>query len=96
MSARLLDSCASWECSCVCGTTDVSHTISRPVLGRNPSLQIEETMLFQRTNCRCLTALPEVAMDCRCVFWLMFIVTSCNLIGLIGLCDESAWNFPIR
>lgn len=28
-----------------------------------------------RTSCRCLRALPEVAIDCRCAFWFAFMMT---------------------
>lgn len=28
----------------------------------------------EHTSCRCLTALPDEAIDCRCVLWLLFML----------------------
>lgn len=29
----------------------------------------------EHTSCRCLTALPDEAIDCRCVLWLLFMLS---------------------
>lgn len=39
------------------------------------TLSLNTSLGVYRTSCRCLRALPEVAIDCRCAFWFVLMMT---------------------
>lgn len=45
----------------------------------SPASSIESNLNLgvYRTSCRCLRALPEVAIDCRCTFWAFVFMMAC-------------------
>lgn len=49
----------------------MNAAVSVPGILASPASIIESNLNFgvHRTSCRCLRALPEVAIDCRCTFW---------------------------